>query len=235
MSLLSTLQNVCNRVGLNAPSYVIGNTDPQVSQLLALLNEEGEDLAQRAQWQVLTKEASFTTVATETQGAMSTIAPGMKFIVNDTIWNRDLRRPVFGPLESQRWQQLKAMAMQGPFNQFRIRGDSLLMIPAPAAGQTCYFEYVTTYWVHDAVSTTDRSSYASDDDVAYLDESLLALGVAWRWKAMKGFDFTIDQEKYEQRVLNAISRDGSKDVLNMGSARWDIYPGVIVPSGSWTL
>lgn len=235
MTCLSTLQTVCNRVGLNSPTYVIGNTDPQIQQLLALLNEEGEDLAQRTAWQSLTHEASFTTVATEIQGAVSTIAPGLKYIINDTIWNRDLRRPVYGPLAAQRWQQLKAMAMQGPFNQFRVRGDDILFIPTPSAGQSCYFEYVSKYWLTDTSGTTSRSAFASDDDVSVLDESLLILGTIWRWKAMKGFDFTIDQEKYEERVMNAIARDGSKDWLNLADNRFDILPAILVPSGSWNL
>ena len=235
MTCLSTLQTVCNRVGLNSPTYVIGNTDPQIIQLLALLNEEGETLAQRTAWQALVNEASFTTVATEVQGSLSTIAPGLKFIVNDTIWNRDLRRPVYGPLAAQRWQQLKAMAMQGPFNQFRVRGDEILFIPAPSAGQSCYFEYVTDNWLTDAGGSTGRSEFAADDDVSLLDEKLVILGTIWRWKAMKGFDFTTDLEKYEERVMNAISRDGSKDWLNLADNRFDILPAILVPSGSWDL
>lgn len=235
MTCLAVLQKVCQRVGLNSPTYVIGNTDPQIIQLLAILNEEGEELAQRTAWQALTEEATFATVATEIQGGITTIAPGLKYIINDTIWNRDLRRPVYGPLAAQRWQQLKAMSMQGPFNQFRIRGDDLLMIPAPAASQNCYFEYVSSNWVRDSGSTASRDEYEVDDDVSYLDESLLVLGTIWRWKAQKGFDYTMDHEKYERRVMDAIARDGSKDVLNMGDTRYDIFPGITVPSGSWNL
>ena len=52
---------------------------------------------------------------------------------------------------------------------------------------------------------------------------------------MKGFDFTTDLEKYEERVMNAISRDGSKDWLNLADNRFDILPAILVPSGSWNL
>ena len=235
MTCLSIVQTVCQRVGLTSPNSVIGSTDAQIIQMLALLNEEGESLATRHPWQAITKEASFTTVAAETQGAISTIAPGLDYIINDTIWNRDLRRPIYGPLSKQRWQQLKAMSMQGPFNQYRIRGDDLIFIPAPVAGQSCYFEYISSHWCSDAAGSTERGSFALDDDVGLLDERLLTLGLIWRWKAAKGFDFTVDLEKYERRVIEAIGRDGAKDWLNMADNRFDILPAIAIPSGSWNI
>lgn len=235
MSCLSIIQTVCQRIGITSPNSAVGNTDAQIIQILALLNEEGESLAQRTNWQALVAETSFTTVATEIQGTLSTIAPGLKFIINDTIWNRDLRRPVYGPLAAQRWQQLKAMAMQGPFNQFRIRGDDILFIPVPSAGQTCYFEYVSSNWLTDSTGATGRSAFAADSDVPLLDEQLLILGTMWRWKAAKGFDMTVDYQKYDKRVMDAIARDGSKDWLNLADNRFDILPAILVPSGSWNL
>lgn len=235
MTCLSIVQTVCKRVGITAPNSAIGNTDAQIIQMLALLNEEGESLATRNAWQAITLEASFTTVAAEIQGAISTIAPGLDYIINDTIWNRDLRRPVYGPLTKQRWQQRKAMSMQGPFNQFRIRGDDLLFIPEPTAGQTCYFEYVSKNWTSDAAGTTTNEEFQIDGDVSLLDERLLTLGLIWRWKAAKGFDYSADIEKYERRVIDAIARDGSKDWLNLADNRYDILPAVAIPSGSWNI
>lgn len=43
MTLLTAIQAVCNELGLASPSTVIGNTDQQVVQLLALANREGWD------------------------------------------------------------------------------------------------------------------------------------------------------------------------------------------------
>lgn len=113
MSLLSIVRQACAEIGITQPGSVVGSNDPQLIQLLALANREGANLATRYNWQALTKEAAFTTLATEIQGAVTTIAPGFKFVLNDTIWNRSLRRPVYGPLSPQRWQQLKAWVNPG--------------------------------------------------------------------------------------------------------------------------
>ena len=228
MSLLSIVQSATKRLGLNTPTAIASATDPAVLQLMELLNEEGKDLSQRTNWQALTAQATFTTVATETQGALSTIAPGCKFIINDTIWKRTLRRPVFGPLIPQQWQQMKAMFMQGPWNQYRVRLGNIDFVPAPTAGQSCFFEYVTKNWCSNG---TD--AFTADADTSLLDEEIMTLGLIWRWRAAKGLDYASDYDKYDDKVQNAMGRDASKPILNAGDVRYDILPGVFVPSGSW--
>lgn len=46
MSLLTTIQDACTELGLNSPASVIGNTDPQIAQMLALANLEGQTFSQ---------------------------------------------------------------------------------------------------------------------------------------------------------------------------------------------
>lgn len=46
MSLLTVIQDACNELSLSVPNTVIGNTDPQVQQLLALANLEGQTFLQ---------------------------------------------------------------------------------------------------------------------------------------------------------------------------------------------
>lgn len=236
MSCLSVVQQAFRRVGLTAPSAVVTSTDPQVLQMLALANEEGKELAKRGRWQNLTQEATFTTLAAESQGAITTIAGAdFGYILNDTIWNRDLKRPVFGPLSASVWQQLKAQSNQGPFNQFRIRGNTLRFIPAPTAGQTCAFEWQSKNWCQNSGATVTYSAWNADTDVGLIDEDLMTLGLIWRWKEAQGLDYAEDFAKYERQVADALGRDGGKPKLNLGGYSWDLYPAIIVPSGSWSL
>lgn len=235
MTCLSIIQNVVKRILPNTttPTVAIASTDPQIIQLLALLNEEGQTLADETNWQALTLETSFTTVATEEQTTLSTTAPGLKFIINDTIWNRTLRMPVFGPDSPQLWQQQLAMYYAGPWNQYRVRGDTIRFVPVPTAGQSCYFEYVTSNWVENAAGTTTYSAFNADTDVSLLDEQLLELGLIWRWKMAKGLDYAADYQKYERRVINAKARDASAPTLNLDGTYNDFPAIVIVPAGNW--
>lgn len=45
MALLDIIQNACLEIGILSPSYVIGNPDAQIRQMLALANREGKELA----------------------------------------------------------------------------------------------------------------------------------------------------------------------------------------------
>lgn len=171
------------------------------------------------------------TVATQIQGAISTIAPGYNYIVNETIWNRTLRRPVYGPKSEQDWQQAQAMQINGPFNSYRIIGDSLNFYPAPAASQTCAFEFISRNWVTTTASTA--SAWVADTDTPKVDEQLLVLGTIWRWKEAKGLSFEADFQKYQKRLTDRLGRDGGKPILSMAGAKYDIQPGIFVPAGNW--
>lgn len=232
---LEIVQSVAKRIGINSPTSAVGNTDLQIIQLVELINEEGQELAKRHDWTVLQTEATFTTVATESQGLLETLAPACKFIINDTIWNRTLRRPVFGPQAPQAWQQQKAFAINGPWSSFRIRGGYLRMYPVPTAGQSCYFEYVTKNWATDTTGVTGKSSFSVDTDICLLDEQIVSLGGIWRWKQAKGFEYAEDFNKYERAVMDAMGQDGSKDWLSLTNTKYDIFPGIVVPSGSWNV
>ena len=235
MTCLTIVNSVLGRLGLNTTNAAVGSTDLQIQNIVALSNEEGQELAYRYPWTVLQNEATYTTVATEDQGAIDTIAPGLNYIINDTIWNRSLRRPVFGPKTPQGWQQNKAFAINGPWSNFRIQGGHLKMYPTPSAGQDCYFEYITKNWCTDSTGVTGKSEWSADTDVSLLDEAIIILGTIWRWKKLKGFEYAEDFNIYERRVMDAMGRDGSKDWLSLTNTKYDVFPGVVVPSGSWNV
>lgn len=175
-------------------------------------------------------------VGQQDQGNITTIAgPDFSFFVNETMWNRSQRRPVFGPKSPAEWQQLKAQFMQGPWIQYRLRGNRLLFLPAPSPGFAIYFEWITKFWCTDTTGATGQSSLVQDTDISKLDERLHVLGGIWRWKKANKLDYEEDFQNYEKAVQDAIGRDGSKGRLNLTGAQTDIYPGVVVPAGSWPL
>lgn len=233
MSLLTVVQSACRRLALPVPAAVATSTDRQVLQMMAISNEDGQELADRFTWQALQTETTHVTLASESQGAIATIAPGFKSVINDTMWNRSIDWPIVGSLTPQIWQRFKANNITGPYQQFRIRGGTLYFIPAPAAGETVAFEYVSKNWVTLNAGGTG-SEWAADADTSLLDEQLLTLGLIWRFKQIKGFDYDEDFNKYERRVNDAIGRDAGKMILNMQGGRIRrLAPGL--PEGSWPI
>lgn len=239
MSLLSMVQQVANKVLGTIPANItaaVQSADSNIQQIISFLNEEGRQCGSRHSWQALRAEATFNTVATESQGSVLALCgPDFNFVVNETMWDRSTRRPVFGPKSPAEWQQLKAQLMQGPWYQFTVRGNQILFIPVPAVGDAIYFEWCTKFWCTDMTGVTGKTAMTVDTDISKLDEDLHVLGGIWRFKQDKGLPWQADQEKYERMFSDMTSRDGVKARVNLAGVQSDIYPGIIVPAGNWPI
>ena len=237
MTLLTVVQNFCERTSLPVPNTVYGTSDKQVLQVKALLEEEGNDLAQRGDWEVLTNIATHTTVATESQGAIATIASnGFRYIKNQTIWDRTDRLPVLGPMNSREWEALKPIVVNGPRYRFRIIGGNLLVNPVPSAGHTWAFEYLSHNWIQATGGGAYKQYFTADTDEILLPNTLVLMGLRWRWKKEKGLEYAEDMRTYEMQVKDALGRDGGKPVYHMDQSYWNgPKPGIWVPDGNWNL
>jgi hypothetical protein len=74
MNALKLVQQVCDELSLFRPTALIGSADPQVRQLMALLNRLGADITRQTEWNRLDKEYlivtnSFTLTGTVTNGS----------------------------------------------------------------------------------------------------------------------------------------------------------------------
>jgi hypothetical protein len=62
------MQETSNELGLVAPTYVAGNTNQDVIQLLALMNRQGYNLTKEYDWRALQREYRFYTQSISTTG-----------------------------------------------------------------------------------------------------------------------------------------------------------------------
>lgn len=238
MNALDIIQRFARAVGFSVPSAAVANQAEDVQQIVELLNQEGRALAKRADWQALKFEASFTAVATESQGTLATIIGAtqqLSKVINDTIWDRTQQVPIPGPVSSQRWQMKKALVMTGPYSSYRLRGDSLYFYPAPTAGHSCYFEYQSKCWCTDVTGVTFRTNLAADTDVMLLDDEAMLAGLEWRWLRKKGLSYAEEFASYEALVADLIGSDGTKPTLDMSGGQQAPQPGIFVPVGNWPL
>lgn len=226
MSLLTIVQNACDRLSLERPTVVVSSTDVNVRTLYGLAQQEGKELASRGTWTVLQSIQTITTTATELQS--SAIPSDFDYIIPDTMFNRTTRRKVEGPLTPTEWEYTKATLVVRVNPCFRIIGSDFYINPIPAAGNTIAFEYVSKNWCQSA-GGTGQSAWAADTDTAKIDEELHTLGLVWRFKKSKGLDYGEDFSSYERNVAQVIQRDGPKPRIYtdaMGRARVPTAPQV---------
>lgn len=235
MSLLSIIDGACGELNIAQPATVIVSTDLAARQLLALARKEGKELARRFDWQILMKQATFTTVAAEIQVAsLSTTFTDFSRIINDTMWNRTQSWKVSGPLTPQQWQMRLASAAQAGIRNFsRIRGDALIFNPVPTAGDAVYFEYLSTKWCQSSLGVA-QSDWAADTDTALIEEEVIRLGVVWRFLKAKGLDYSEEFRTYEMALIDIFGSDGGSSVLNL-SAEDEPMLGANIPESNWVL
>lgn len=235
---LDLIRRFCQRTGLPQPTYVIGNPDAQISQLLGLLEESLEALVRRPErgWQTLTREALFVTKAEEVQGSLSDLAPGLVWITDDTLFNRTTRLPIYGPLTPEERQVSKALQVAGPYYRFWVTNDQLHMFPVPPAGHLIAFEYVSTYaWASESSPRTYRDAPAEETDVCVIPRDIVLADLRWRWREAKGLEYAQAFQDFEMLLARALSNDGGRKSVSMEGSPQIVRPGILVPAGNWKL
>lgn len=235
LTLLTLVQSFCRRTNLTVPASVIGTSDTQISQIQAMIEEELSDLSGRGSWQQLTHETTHTTIATENQGAIKTIAPNnYRYIKNETLWDRSENLPVT-VIDGVDWQVEKGFSTTSPHYRARIRTGNLIVTPTPPAGNTWAFEYVSWNSILDADATTTKMYFTADTDTFLLPDLIVQMGLRWRWKKEKGFEYAEDFRTYEMMVTDALSRDGMHKILSMSRPTRGMSPKIVVNDGFWPL
>ncbi len=237
ITLLQVARDFCSRTGLRVPTAVASSPDVTNQQIMALLNEVLEELVDRFVFEELINETTFTTTVLENQGSIYAIAPnGFDRIIDDTIYDRTQKIPIYGPIGPQAWQQAKAFVPIGPLYRFRIRGGNLLFNPVAAAGHTCAFEYISKNVIQDPIGGGYKAAFTLDTDSFILNSRLLTQGLRWKWKCEKGLPYAQEKDLWETSCLNEAGRSGGKKTLRMdGDCQDGIMPVIIVSPGSWPL
>ena len=233
MTLLTLAQAACDIIGMPRPTSVMAGADQTARTMLSLAQREGRVLARRWTWTALRKQQTFTTVAQTVQ--TGAVPSDFDRMVSETFWNRTDQLRVVGPVTPEEWQGLVASVALPIESAFQMRAGQIELYPVPTAGETYAYEYVSTQWCQSA-SGTGQTAWVADTDTGLLDEELTTLGLVWRFKQSRGLDYAEDMTTYEEQVLQAMARDGTRRTarlareIDYGAAH---YP--LVPEGNWAV
>ncbi len=234
MTLLSLINDAQDELSLPQSNVVVSSTDQAVRTLLRTANREGISLMRRYGWESLLTEKTFTSTAAAIQtGAIET---DFDRIVMESMFNRTNVRQVTGPLSPKEWQAQQALTASLLTDSFRLRGGDLLISPTPPATDTYAYEYVSKNFCQTS-GGTGQAAWAADTDTGVLSESLMLLGIVWRFRKAKEFAYAEEFNEYEAEVTQAMMRDGGKRVLNYSvdnSLLTAIRPPTVI-DGSWPL
>ena len=211
MSLLSIVQDACRHPSLTlpVPVSVVGNDQSSAPALLMAAKEELDSLATRHNWQRLAAGHTFLATASVVQLPASAISSNFDRMVNDTLFNVTQKKQIVGPISPEDWVRNFAMSTMPVNPVYRISNNTILIQPAPTSGDSIFYEYITHLKARSNVGAS-QTNWQADSDTCVFREDIVTLGVVWRYRRGKGYPYNADQEEYERRVSDAISRDGAR-------------------------
>lgn len=231
MSLLTIVRRACILTGQPVPPAILTTQDKTALAMAELSQIEAEERAARHDWPNIVKEHSFTTIAAVTQtGALPSDFDRFTASNSDRgqLYAVARREGLAGPASDAQWRELTS-GFAGWTTSWRISGGALQMAPAPAAGLVHTFSYVSNKLYRSAAQPpVDAAAWVSDSDTCLIPESLIALGVVWRWKQSKGFDYAEDLATAEAAVEREAGKiGGGRRMLVIGPSRLpldSVYP-----------
>ena len=220
MSLLTICQDASNEIGISQPSSLASSTNPESQKLLRYAKKVGSTLAKGFPWQILRKEATFTSIGNETQ--TSILPSDFDRFVAETFWNKTDKTLMIGPISAVEWNSLKANAYDDDSKvKYVLRGDSILTVPAMTAGKSLAFEYVSTNWCQ-SLGGVAQSTWVADTDTGILNEELITRGVIFEFLWGDGLPADVAYESFDQYYKVLMDNDNpDADILVAG----DIFKG----------
>lgn len=217
MTLLTIATAALAEIGeFNAPSAIIGSTDPTAVQLLALAKRSLRTLANDYKWQALLSTYTFATVASTATYALPT---DYGRFANLTFWDRTNLTQIEGPLSPSRFEALRSSSLASPgmYKNFRIAGSLFEIYPTPTAIETIAYQYYSKYAI------SGKETYTDDADVPLLDSDLLTIDLRWRFLQAKGADFASEKDEAEKRRDALRIKDGGNDAIRFGPRTMSPY------------
>jgi len=215
MSFLTLIQDAMALSGLDEPSIAYASTDPTVTLFKKLSLVEGDALSRRFDWRQMKKLGALAGDGSSTVFTLPTdfdrLATGLPIWIDESP---QLPLQMVNDDEMLRYK----VAQTDPVNPvWRLIGNSIEFYPAPDSGDNIKLEYRTKYWIVDETETTRKARWTADTDLAVLPERLMTLGLVWRFKQAKGFDYAEDFRTYQIEVEKAGASDNGRQTIRLRS------------------
>lgn len=213
MTVLAAMQSAAIRLIGRKPSVFFTAASSNFElEIVDLLNEVADDIADYHDWQALTKFHTITgdgtTTAFPKPDDYNRMAVGADVNnVDAWFWN------FTHCLDLNEWLNItdgNYLAVSPGW--WILLQDQFQFYPAPGASQTARFPYISGNYARDSLGTP-KSAFAADTDTFVLPEKLLTLGLIWKWRESKRLDTTSDSENFMAELSTQASRDGGSRVI----------------------
>jgi len=220
VTLLTIIQDAATICGFQpgAVPSAAGSQDQNIQQLVLFSQQTGRELLERANW------VNLDTAGTVTGDGVSTLfqlpqdwvrfSPSDKSPNGALVSNSNGLLTLFGPINTEELNILKAFPATTVRPVWRIQGGALEIWPALALGELVTFNYYSSFWILNAARTVPRAKWVADDDFSLINEDTVMKGTVWRWKASKGLEYAEDFRAYETSFARNAAQQMTERVVS---------------------
>lgn len=196
MTLLSSVNEVCDVVNLDRFSTVYGSANPNAQTMVALAQEAGDEIARRGDWQKMLKQATAVSSPLAVPTDYERMTPGGAVRTSAGAFVRPITN-------SSQWAVIVGIPSAQPY--FFIKAGQVLFSPA-SAGTGAIVDYVSKNWILKNVGG-EVATWSADDDTTLFPERLLVKGIMWRWKRQKGLSYDDNLAEFEADLVQELNAD----------------------------
>jgi hypothetical protein len=232
-SVLELVKAFAREYALPPPAIIQGGGDAGALQLRELLMTVGEFIWEKTNWQECSIRSTFTSVAGEDQGLISTLFPRQfAHIVPNTFWNVTARIKFTGPVLDANWQNQKALMGTSPLYRFKIYGGRLYVTQTMPAGHELSLFYKSRSWITDGVDL--KPTFTADTDSSVFSDRLMKLGLRAFWLRIKQMPHRFEMEQFEDAVAAEGSINTIRPIMSLDEGTLPTF-GIAIPLGGWTV
>ena len=219
---MPTLKDILDQAlaesGFGTYSTYVTNSDPEVRQIVAVLNRSASKIA-RYDWERLRKPTTIDLTTDDLGGNTYAKPADFLFYRPDTAYKQQSIQWVDLPTNDGFWAYLKANnSPQGVVLKARFEAGLIYIHDPGGLSNIVRYEYTSKYPIAAAATPTvgSKERFTADDDEWLLDQSLIEMDFIWRWKKKQGIeDWEVDRSDfltYEATVKGDDS--GSKTLID---------------------
>lgn len=222
MSFLTAAQSAAIRLIGRKPTTFFSSSQKFELEICDLVNDVLTDIVKYGDWRSLIQKQQMPGDGVTTAFALPDGYDRMPKNANVTRANWYTWGYVDAP-DLNFWNDLvNGLASPSP-GYWIILDNQMQFIPPVSAGDIAEFYYVSKNAVTDPDSLAKKSQFTKDGDIFALDDSLLTLGLIWRWRAQKRLEYAEDLRNYEIRIQQLSGDDKGARVQQIGCRpmNWD--------------
>ena len=228
-NILTIAQDAADICAVQRPTNLI-NSNIQNDQLFAsVVKSTLSSLMRHAEWQAITRDASFVTYEGQKDYLIDNIVPDFHALVGETLYMKDNMRFVIGAISEEKWARLKQFHTPEIDILFKIQGNKIKFLK-DVGNIKFHFTYVSNAICYDAKTGEPKSQVTANTDIPVFDAYLVKLGIIWRFLKRSGLDYAAEYNEYQRELEKSYaSTKAAGDIkLNNVCGLFDDGDGVIV-------